>query len=314
MRMSWFQRPAATVATDHFSKFNPKGRFGKFFNFPLSRVFVFVLFLAPILMLNSVLVFQVVERLDEPLATRIDVVRMLLNLVLLIICYRLYCKAFERRRAVELGGQGSIRHFGVGALLGGGAVVFTVAILFLSGSYTVDSLNSLWILPRSGVLFGVGAFFQDLIFLCVIFRLVEEFAGTWMGTVASLGVFALVHAGNPNATAFSTTALFLSSIVILAPFVLTRRLWVSWGFHAAWNFTQSAVFGMANSGFEFDSWIVPVIDGPAWLTGGNFGIEGSWIAISLDVLIGCTLFTMAIRRGQLVSPRWKRVPSHAAMS
>jgi membrane protease YdiL (CAAX protease family) len=165
------------------------------------------------------------------------------------------------------------------------------------------------VIPQSLLTFAVGALFQDLVFLCIIFRLLEELAGTWLAGGVALGLFSVAHAFNPDATAGSTLSLFVTSLVILAPFILTRRVWMSWGFHAGWNFMQAGVFGMPNSGYEFPSWIQPVIDGPQWLTGGAFGIEASMVAVALDVVLGTALLTMAVRHGQLGSRRDPHVVS-----
>ena len=65
---------------------------------------------------------------------------------------------------------------------------------------------------------------------------------------------------------------------------------------------------MPNSGVtNLPSWITPSISGPAWLTGSDFGIEASAGGIILPLAAGILLFLVAIRRGQIVTPRWVRV-------
>ncbi len=291
---------------DLFSRFEPTGRVGRFFSFPLVRILVVVAFFVPLALINAIVIFQVIEKVPEPLATQIDVVRMSLTFVLILVTYRLYCSLFERRPALEISFRGSAIETGLGALLGGAAVTFTVVVLYLAGAYTLQAFNSPWILPKSLILFGVGALFQDLVLLCVVFRLLEEVVGSWIAIAVSLLAFSMAHLGNPEATAGSVAALFLSGILLVAPFILTRRLWLSWGLHASWNFMQSGVFGMPNSGYQFPGWIEPVIDGPSWLTGGPIGIEGSFLAVGLDVLLGVGMLILAIKRGQLLAPRWRR--------
>ena len=295
---------------DLFSKATPTTRLGRFFNFPLCRIFVVAAFVMPVVVINSIVVFQVIEKVPEPLATQIDMVRMVLTFVLLIVSYRLYCGVFEKREAVEIGFRGCGLESALGALLGSMAVTLTVAVLWSVDAYGIQSFSSPWILPKSLIVFGVGALFQDLVLLCVLYRLLEELTGSWVAILCSLLVFGLAHAGNPNATVGSVAALCVSSIVLLAPFILTRRLWLSWGIHGSWNFMQAGVFGMPNSGYVFPGWIEPVVAGPVWLTGGSVGIEGSYLAIGLDLLLGLGLLVWAIRRGQLVAPRWKRPARH----
>ncbi len=33
----------------------------------------------------------------------------------------------------------------------------------------------------------------------------------------------------------------LSSLILVTPFILTRRLWLGWGVHAGWNFMQARI-------------------------------------------------------------------------
>jgi membrane protease YdiL (CAAX protease family) len=299
--------------TDLFSRFEPSGRAGRFFNFPLARILVVVAFFVPVAVINALVISRVIEKVPEPLATQIDVVRMSLTFVLIVVTYKLYCNLFEKRPALEIGFHGFAKESGLGALLGAAAVTFTVVVLYLAGAYSIQALNSTWILPKSLVLFSVGALFQDLMLLCVLFRLLEEVTGTWIAIFVSLLAFSMAHLGNPEATVGSVSALFLSGILLVAPFILTRRIWLSWGLHASWNFMQSGVFGMPNSGYQFPGWIEPVIDGPTWLTGGAIGIEASYLAVSLDVVLGVGLLILAVRRGQLLAPRWKRgIPAQPA--
>ena len=79
------------------------------------------------------------------------------------------------------------------------------------------------------------------------------------------------------------------------------------GFHMAWNFTQSAVFsGIVSGGYALPGLIKPIIDGPALLTGGTFGVESSVIAFLLCTATGVILLIMAVRRGHVVPPFWKQ--------
>lgn len=303
--MSWLPRTDVRPE-DLFSRLAPTSRPGRLFGSPLGRMLVAAAFLVPVVLVNSIVVFQVIERVPEPLATWIDMARMCLTFVLLVVCYRLYCRVLEGRAAPEVGVRGSGVEIALGGLAGSVAVTSTVAVLWSAGAYGVEAFGSPWILPRSLVVFGVGALFQDLVLLCIWYRLLEELAGSWVAIPCTLLVFGLAHAGNPNVTGTIIAALCVSSLAILAPFILTRRIWVSWGIHGSWNFMQAGVFGLPSSGYVFPGWIEPILAGPTWLTGGRMGIEGSALAVAVDVLLGLGLLVWAARRGQLVAPRWRR--------
>jgi membrane protease YdiL (CAAX protease family) len=298
--------PTAIAPTDLFSKYAPKGRLARLFHFPLVRVLVVALFLVPVFALNVVIVFQVIEQVEEPLATRIDTVRMLFMMPLLLLSYGLYCRYFENRKALEISLPGGGREWAAGFLLATTLVVLFVALISVFGSFDIREYRPAGVLLTNFLTFTAGSLLQDLILVCVIFRLVEEYAGTWIALIVSLLIFGLVHAGNPNQTLVTIAFLAISSLILVTPFILTRRLWLGWGIHAGWNFMQAGVFGMANSGVQFPGWMVAVVEGPGWLTGGAVGLEGSYPALFIDTAIGIVLLLLAARAGKMTAPSWKR--------
>ena len=119
--------------------------------------------------------------------------------------------------------------------------------------------------------------------------------------------FGIVHLGNPDAGIWSVVALIIGDVLLMSAYILTRRIWLVWGIHFAWNFFQDGVFGMPNSGVtKFESWIQPAIQGPEWITGGSFGIEMSWIALFLSVVLGIFILLKAVKEGQVVDPLWTK--------
>ena len=150
--------------------------------------------------------------------------------------------------------------------------------------------------------------FEELLFRGVLFRSVETWFGSWAALVVSSLVFGLTHLMNPQGTLEG--ALFIAveaGILLAAAFMLTRRLWLSIGFHVAWNYTQSAIFSGIVSGNEAEQGLVrSTIKGPDLLTGGSFGVESSVISLFLCTTTGIVMLVMATRRGKIVPPIWKR--------
>ena len=291
---------------DLFSKLKPETWLGKIFNFPLLRPVVFLLFLLPVMVLNYAVVMGVIEQFDEPLATYIDLVRMVFLIPLLLLSYGLYCRVFEKREAVELRLKGGGKQWLAGALVATSLVTLFVALILVFGTFEILEYRSLLVLIKNALVFSMGALLQELILLLILFRLVEEYAGTWVAIATSLLIFGFAHYFNPNQTIGTVIFLVLSSIVLIAPFILTRRLWVSWGFHAAWNFMQAGFFGMPNSGIQFPGWMVSNVSGPDWLTGGAVGIEASYMAFGVDIAIGLVVLSLAVKADKIIRPRWKR--------
>lgn len=207
-----------------------------------------------------------------------------------------------------------------GDLLAGlmfGASLFSLVIfeLWLLGYYHVVATHPSWGLALAALLFVAGAVTEELLFRGVVFRLIEEWAGTWIALAVSAVLFGLVHAANPGATWFSTLAIGLEAGVLLAAaFVVTRNLWFPIALHFAWNFFEGPVFGAQVSGHVFvASVLVAHIDGPAILTGGNFGPEAGFAAIVTCLIAAIALLNVAARR-HLIKPPGKRSQTLRASS
>jgi len=88
--------------------------------------------------------------------------------------------------------------------------------------------------------------------------------------------------GSSRASLFVAMAL---GLVLSAAYLRTRALWVGWGINFGWKASRALLFGLAVAGVNSHS---PVIQGdpmgPFWLTGGGFGLEGSWITFFLILL------------------------------
>ncbi|QCK86975.1 CPBP family intramembrane metalloprotease [Phreatobacter aquaticus] len=214
----------------------------------------------------------------------------------------------ERRAVGELSLAAMPRELGIGLLIGAGLYTACVLILMLLGIYRIEGLNP-WSFMLPAVVMALSSgIFEELVFRGALFRIVEEWLGSWISLVVSSLVFGITHLINPQATLLG--ALFISveaGLLLAAAYMVTRRLWMSFGFHMAWNYTQSAIFsGIVSGGVSEPGLIRNTIQGPVLLTGGNFGLESSVIAFLLCTTTGVVLLVMAVRRGHVVPPFWER--------
>jgi uncharacterized protein len=222
--------------------------------------------------------------------------------------YAGFVRFIERRPVNELSQSGLGRELGAGLLVGAGLYGACVLILMLLGIYRIEGLNP-WqfMLPAVAMAIGSGVV-EELVFRGALFRIVEDWLGSWIALLVSSLVFGFVHLSNPQATVLG--ALFISveaGLLLAAAYMATRRLWLSIGFHMAWNYTQSGIFSGAVSGNDSAPGLVKsTIQGPDLLTGGSFGMESSLIAFLLCTTAGVVLLLMAVRRGNVRSPFWRR--------
>jgi len=214
----------------------------------------------------------------------------------------------ERRTVPELATSAMWRQFGTGLLIGAGLYATCEGLLMALGIYRIDGLNPWSYLIPAVAMAISSSVYEELLFRGVLFRSVETWFGSWAALVVSSLVFGLTHLINPQATLEG--ALFIAveaGILLGAAVMLTRRLWLSIGFHMAWNYTQSAIFSGIVSGNDAEpGWIRSTVKGPDYLTGGSFGVESSVLALVLCTTTGIVMLVMAHRRGLVVPPIWKR--------
>jgi len=293
-------------ANQLFSQEEANTKISKLIQFPLSRTIIAILFIAPIIALRSAYSFVVLDNLDGIICDIAQYAEVVISIILLFIVYRFYTKKIEKRPAFELDSNKWYKEFAQGIGIGGGLAILIALFLIAFGFYKIESLNSPYVLFSRIFRYGIGTFVEELLFTIIIFRLIEEFAGTIVSMIAVSLLFGFMHLSNDNATVMSSIYIAAGHIIVLAPFILTRRIWMVWAVHFGWNYFQTAVFGMNNSGMAHKGFINPIINGPEWITGGSFGVEASYITIALHIILGAVILWHGIKQQQLVKASWKR--------
>lgn len=275
---------------------------------PLFRL-VWTFLLANGLLQLLALLYPNLAQLDLFSPTR-SVVRALHAVFVLALSVRL----FERRNLCDIGlpPAQAIPRMSRGFLLG--AVMFTAVVGFLAlvGSYKVVGWAPLPAgTSRSGLFFRfVLVFFcigvwEEVFYRGVVFRLLEQALGTWLALAISAVFFGFGHRTSPGATILSSVGIALGAGVPLAAmYVATRSLWAPIGWHWAWNLSEGPIWGSAVSGQGGQVLISASFHGPALLTGGPFGPEAGLPTMVLGGAVAVAFLAMAIRRGQIVTPRW----------
>jgi uncharacterized protein len=240
-------------------------------------------------------------------------IEVLINVGLLLAAYKLAIRHLGEHPSDDLRGAGALRNLGLGLL--GGVALFSVvaAAAALAGVYRIVGCCSTGQLVRdlfqTAILAG---FAEELLFRGILFRWIEEFAGSWVALIVTSALFGLVHIANPNATWFSSFAIAVEAGLLLGgAYMLTRSLWAPVGLHAAWNFTQGYILDIPVSGVPENGLTQAKLSGPPLLSGGQFGLEASILALVVATAAGVWLVVLAVRRGETVQPWWVRRPRSA---
>jgi uncharacterized protein len=232
----------------------------------------------------------------------------LLAIPLLLLLYELVIRHLGEHPRDDYRDPRWARHLLLG--LGAGLAVFSAAVAIAGalGIYRVTSEGDL-----SGLLpaFIASALFpavsEELLFRGILFRWIEEWGGSWVALLLTSALFGCAHLLNPHASAIAAVGIaFEAGVMLGAAYMLTRSLWLPMGLHAAWNFAQGEIYDIPVSGTKVHGMLNARLSGPPLLTGNGFGLEASLIAIIVATLFGLWLLYLAIRKGELMQPRWVR--------
>jgi membrane protease YdiL (CAAX protease family) len=278
--------------------------FWRIIRFPIVKLILFLIVLAIFAMLQS----AISEYLDmrNTASTLGYLGATLFSIMPFVLAYIVLVKAIEQRTLSEFAGNTAWRGLAQGTLLGVAMMSVLVGILALSGAYHIQGWQDVpW---RDIIDVGIWAgIIEEILLRGVVLRMLEELFGSWAAIALSGLIFGFLHAGNPNADWWSSTAIAIEAGLLFGVlFCLTRSLWVVIGLHAAWNIAQGPLYGVTVSGIAQHGIIDAQIDGPWWLTGGDFGLEAALTSVVLSLIItGYFSYRLALSN-QVVGPWWRR--------
>jgi len=113
-----------------------------------------------------------------------------------------------------------------------------------------------------------------------------EAFGFWTSAVIFSFLFGLGHGKNPGESPIGLLSAGLAAMVFCLSLWRTGSLWWAIGFHAAWDWSQSFLYGVADSGMIIQHRFLathPV--GRAILSGGATGPEGSIYILAVFALV-----------------------------
>jgi membrane protease YdiL (CAAX protease family) len=120
--------------------------------------------------------------------------------------------------------------------------------------------------------------------------------GFWTSAVIFSILFGLGHSHNPGESPIGLLSAGLGGMVFCFSLWRTGSLWWAVGFHASWDWGQSFLYGVADSGLTIQHHLFathPV--GKPILSGGTTGPEGSIFILAILPLIALIIF-LTLRR------------------
>ncbi|MDH3492401.1 MAG: CPBP family intramembrane metalloprotease [Acidobacteriota bacterium] len=176
-----------------------------------------------------------------------------------------------------------LKDFVVGNLFGAITMTFAVGTAALLGGLTFRFNNAagssaiLLTLAVTLVIFLFGAAFEEALMRGYMLQTFMRSNLFVLGLILTSLLFSSGHLFNKNVAVFSSINTALAGIWLGIAYFKTRTLWFAFGLHLSWNWVQGSVFGVEVSGFTNFATaplMVEIDAGPAFVTGGDYGIEG----------------------------------------
>jgi len=133
-------------------------------------------------------------------------------------------------------------------------------------------------LAADAAFFALLALGEEIAFRGYGFQCFAQAVGPVGAALGFAAFYAIVQAQAPGSSHASVAVSVALGLVLSAAYLRTRALWLSWGLNFGWKASRALLFGLAVSGVNSHS---PVVRGdpmgPFWLTGGGYGLDGSWV-------------------------------------
>jgi membrane protease YdiL (CAAX protease family) len=203
------------------------------------------------------------------------------------------------------------REFALGAAIGWAGMTACTLIIALFGGLVVffyTGWRQFALIPLVLAILLIASLAEEVAFRGYAFQRFIDATNPFVATIFLSLLFALIHIGNPDASPASFLVTMFAGWLLSIAYLRTRALWLGWGIHFAWNASMAVLFGLPLSGLtRFSPVITSTALGPTWLSGLNYGPEGSAVGIVIILaLIFLTLyatrnFTVAIPQPVVVA-------------
>jgi hypothetical protein len=214
-------------------------------------------------------------------------VEQLFILGLLVLGYAAFGALFDRQsHSIASQGlplrSGWTDEVGIGLTVGWAAVIMCVLPMVLIGgiAIVISTHASSWgWLLADIAFFALASLAEEVAFRGYGFQRFELVVGQYGAAIGFALFYAVVQALLPGTTNASIAVSIIFGLLLSMSYLRTRALWLSWGLNFAWKAIRALIFGLAVSGVTSHSSVVegnPM--GPFWITGGGYGLDGSWVS------------------------------------
>jgi membrane protease YdiL (CAAX protease family) len=158
-----------------------------------------------------------------------------------------------------------------------------------------------------GLTFLVVGFAEEYIFRGYALATLATGMRFWPSALLLSAIFGAIHLGNPGEDWAGGLAAGAIGLFFCLTLRRTGSLWFAIGLHAAWDFSESFIYSVPDSGAMVPGHLTSsAFHGPVWLTGGSVGPEGSalvFVVIGALFLIFNALYRDVRFRPEIMTPQ-----------
>ena len=137
-----------------------------------------------------------------------------------------------------------------------------------------------------GVFFVIVALYEEFLTRGYTLFTLTSGTGFWLASTILSTYFAVIHLWNPDESALGIGAVFVIGMFFCFTLRRTGTLWFAVGFHATWDWGESFLYSVPDSGTISPGHLLhSSFHGPVWVTGGKTGPEGSVLVFALFVVV-----------------------------
>ena len=205
---------------------------------------------------------------------------------------------------------GAGREFALGAALGWGMVAAVLFIEALGGVLYIrlwGSARAWESLVLQILVLATASLAAEIAFRGYPFQKLIQSTGPVAATILAGVFFGLLRMEVPGSTPTALWVGGVAAVVLSVAYLRTGALWLCWGLHFSWLASIAILFGQPLAGNRHASSVIHTfVDGPTWLTGGEYGPEASLITLAV-LWIGLYLLFRITRdlARKYARPQWQ---------
>jgi hypothetical protein len=202
---------------------------------------------------------------------------------------------FERRDFGIYGLGGRAKGWNAGAGVAAGLILLTALLLAirLVSSFRFGTLSSgQWIQYGTlyAALFAAVALAEETLWRGYALVQLSQSISFWPAAVVLSVIFGVTHLNHAEENVSGIVFACIFGMVLAWSFRETGSLWFAMGIHAGWDYAQSFIYGVPDSGVVLPGALLrPQVGGPKWLTGGSAGPEASMLMLLVFVALVYTV-------------------------